>query len=81
MRLHASGWYLMMSRRTENTPVPERAPMQLSPKRWKEMVELGLQLADENKRVHRRLASLRKAEKKLKTRKVSDAETDHAHLD
>ena len=38
-----------------------RAPIQLSPKRFREMVSLGLQLADENKRVSRRLASLRKA--------------------
>ena len=62
--------------------MPERAPMALSPKRWKEMVSLGLQLADENKRVSRRLASLRKAKaKQLKTRKVSDDETDHAPID
>ena len=54
-----------MSRRTENTPVPERAPMQLSPERWKKAVSLGLQLADENKRVSRRLASLRKAKTKM----------------
>ena len=48
------------------------------------MVSLGLQLADENKRVHRRLASLRKAQaKQLKTttRKGSNAETDHAPID
>ena len=60
----------------------DRAPMRLSPKRFREMVSLGLQLADENKRVSRRLASLRKAKRKqLKTRKVSDAETGHAHID
>ena len=62
----------------------DRAPMQLSPKRFREMVSLGLQLADENKRVSRRLASLRKAKAKqlkTKTRKVSDAETDHAPID
>ena len=71
----------MMSRRTENTPVPERAPMRLSPKRFREMVSLGLQLADENKLVSRRLASLRKAQAKMKIRKVSDDETTHAPTD
>ena len=61
-------------------PVSERAPMALSPAQWKKAVSLGLQLADENKRVSRRLASLRKAEaKQLKTRKVSDDENDHAN--
>ena len=43
------------------------------------MVSLGLQLADENKRVHRRLASLRKAKAKMKTREVSDDENDQAN--
>ena len=43
----------------------------------KKAVSLGLQLANENKRVSRRLASLRKA--KMKTRKVSDDETDQAN--
>ena len=67
-----------------NVPVSERTPKQLSPESWKKAVSLGLQLADENKRVHRRLASLRKAEAKqlkMKTRKVSDDETDHAPID
>ena len=67
-----------------NVPVSERAPMQLSPEGWKKAVALGLQLANENKRVHRRLASLRKAKAqqlKMKTRKVSDDETDHAPID
>ena len=57
----------------------ERAPMQLSPEQWKKAVSLGLQLANENKRVSRRLASLRKAKAKMKTRKVSDDETDQAN--
>ena len=67
-----------------NAPVSERTPIQLSPARWKKAVSLGLQLADENKRVSRRLASLRKAKAKqlgTKTRKDSDAETDHAPTD
>ena len=66
------------------SPQPPKNSMALSPARWKKAVSLGLQLADENKRVHRRLASLRKAKAKqlkTKTRKVSDAETDHAHID
>ena len=59
--------------------VSERAPMQLSPERWKQAVSLGLQLADENKRVSHRLASLRKAKAKMKTREVSDDENDQAN--
>ena len=68
-------------RHAVNAPVSERTPIQLSPARWKKAVSLGLQLADENKRVSRRLASLRKAQAKLKIRKVSDDETDHAPTD
>ena len=67
-----------------NVPVSERTPKQLSPESWKKAVALGLQLANENKRVSRRLASLRKAQAKqlkMKTRKVSDDETDHAPID
>ena len=53
--------------------------MQLSPKRFREMVSLGLQLADENKRVSRRLASLRKAKKRqMEKWRVSDEENDQA---
>ena len=71
-------------RLTGDAPVSERAPMKLSRASWKKAVSLGLQLADENKRVSRRLASLRKAKAKqlkMKTRKVSDDETDHAPID
>ena len=50
----------------------DRAPMQLSPAQWKKAVALGLQLADENKRVSRRLASLRKA--KAKQMAANDAD-------
>ena len=67
-----------------NVPVAKRTPIQLSPEGWKKAVSLGLQLANENKRVSRRLASLRKAQAKqlkMKTRKVSDDETDHAPID
>ena len=67
-----------------NVPVSERTPKQLSHESWKKAVSLGLQLANENKRVSRRLASLRKAkatQSTMKTRKVSDDETDHAPID
>ena len=80
LRLNAL-WMVSMA---HQSPQPPKNSMALSPARWKKAVSLGLQLADENKRVSRRLASLRKAEKKqlkTKTRKVSDAETNHAHID
>ena len=53
-----------MARLAGSRPVSEREPIQLSSEGWKKAVSLGLQLANENKRVSRRLASLRKAKAK-----------------
>ena len=62
------------------SPPPPKNSMALSPARWKKAVSLGLQLADENKRVSRRLASLRKAEAKrlaeAKTTPTTPTSTD-----
>ena len=54
------------------SPPQPKNSMALSPARWKKAVSLGLQLADENKRVSRRLASLRKA--KAKQMAANDAD-------